>query len=396
MKQNLEILIQSIVVSAGLVVLPLAVDAAIPNPPLISLSNTGASNQIGRGLAAEASTDKMMMPNPFTYEYIAGANLSDATGTGHVYQLVLDGDAKTLIQTVAKAMNLSGTVEQPEYSTAEYPTFIIGAQDGTGPSVNLGWYGTGSWWYSDPSAYPSAECLTWETADDNSKYCSIYEEQKPTPELLPSKSQMTATALKLFKATGLNVSANQVRVEVSEWGASASASMMIGGQESPVEWSINWGSNGKLGSLSGHSVKALDKGEFKTISAKAAVSRISDWRYSGQLANSIWAKYAPQDGRVMPYATDDQIMVGEPSTKESGSEEPGSQSPEPALEPQVVKVTVTEAHEAQVMIWDKSGGTWLVPGYVLISDQSWLNGVFSLEDGIVELPEPMEISPMVK
>jgi hypothetical protein len=66
--------------------------------------------------------------------------------------------------------------------------------------------------------------------------------------------------------------------------------------------------------------------------------------------------------------------------------------------PEPVVVTVTEAHSAVVLIWDKAGNAWLVPGYILIGDQGWLTPVFALEEGVVALPdlETSEVSPMVK
>jgi len=38
-------------------------------------------------------------------------------------------------------------------------------------------------------------------------------------------------------------------------------------------------------------------------------------------------------------------------------------------------------------IWDSAGGTWIVPGYIMIGDQNWLAPVFSLQDGVVVLPD---------
>jgi hypothetical protein len=32
-----------------------------------------------------------------------------------------------------------------------------------------------------------------------------------------------------------------------------------------------------------------------------------------------------------------------------------------------------------------------VPGYLLKNDQGWFDSIISLEDGVIELPEPMEI-----
>jgi hypothetical protein len=69
------------------------------------------------------------------------------------------------------------------------------------------------------------------------------------------------------------------------------------------------------------------------------------------------------------------------------------ETPEPATSPEPILVTVNEAHSVSVLIWDKSGNAWLVPGYVLIGDQGWLTPVFALQEGVVALPDPVAIEP---
>ena len=69
------------------------------------------------------------------------------------------------------------------------------------------------------------------------------------------------------------------------------------------------------------------------------------------------------------------------------------ESTQPEATPKTIVVTVNEAHAVSVLIWDKSGSAWLVPGYVLIGDQGWLTPVFALEDGVVALPDPVAIEP---
>ena len=386
MNQNIGIFFRAIGVSLILVLLPLAASGLAPRVPLIELNPTGMPSSQGRGssLAAEGSSDKMMMPNPFSYSYVASSELSNEGSSGNVYKVVLTGNPEETLTKVAKVFGLTGTVFESEYSQPEYPTYQIGSKDGSGPSVTINWSGTGSWWFNDSSAYPNAECNGWDTADDGSEYCSSYAEQKPTPELLPSKQQIIAEAIKVFNATGLKVSASDINVDVSDWGASASAAMKVDGNETPIEWYMSWGSNGKLGSVSGNSVRFENQGRLNTISAKAAVARISDWRYSGQIASALWNKYAPS------------IRSGEPGMIAYDSPTDTGEIAEPEASPEPIIVTVNQAHSVMVLIWDKAGNAWLVPGYVLIGDQGWLNTVFALEDGVVSLPDPVEISPMVK
>jgi hypothetical protein len=390
MKIDLATVFRSAIVGALLVALPLGAGALAPRTPLISLGEGGTPAKTGLEQSADA---KMMMPNPFSYKYVAGAGLPTENGAGHVYQLQLIGSAEQILGNVAKLMNLAGQVTEAEYSTKEYPAYVIGSPDGSGPSASIYFNGTGNWWYNNPAAWASPMPVC-DSGKDSNEVINC-QSPAPTPELLPSKSEMLKVAQQIFKATGLNVTEKDIQITSNEWGANAYASLKIDNQDSPIEWSINWGSNGEIGSISGHSVKAIDRGEFSTISAKAAVSRMSDWRYSGQLAQSVWAKYQPfGDGSMIAY---DDAMMGDsqPEVSTDPALEPSGE-PEPAPSPSEITVTINKFASAQMMIWDKQGGAWIVPGYILIGEEGWITPVFSLEDGIVELPEPVEISPMVK
>lgn len=368
-------LIKSFAIGAALVLVPALIGSALPSRSLISLGNSGSST----GMAAESTDAKMMMPNPFTYEYLAGAGLDDMDGKGRVYQIVREGDAKTILTKVAEAMGLSGEVVEADYSSPDFPSYAIGAQDGKSRSVVITWVGTGGWYYQDPGAYPNAVCNEFTKGDDGVEYCSSYAEQAPTPELIANKGELVTEAVRLFNLTGLKVKAEDIRVERSDWGASASASLKVDGQDTPLEWALYWGSNGKIASLSGQSVKIVDRGEHQTISAKSAVGRIADWRYSGQISSSDWAKYQPSSpdlsGRIQ---YDDMVSESQP------------------VEPIKVTVTINKSAQSLMLIWDKAGNAWLVPGHILISDEGWISPVFALADGVVELPEPVEISPMLR
>jgi hypothetical protein len=378
MKQNLGIMFRALAVSVTLVLLPLAASGFGAKVPLIELNANGGGVEMGRGtsMAVNGAADKMMMPNPFTYTYAAGNELSDKEGRGKVYKAILDGDPKGILAKLAKVFGLPGDVFEAEYSQLEYPTFQIGSKDGGAPSASINWSGTGNWWFNDPSAYPSPKCLESANTDDGSEYCTRYEEQKSTPGAIPSKEKVTSAAVEIFNATGLKVAAGDIKVDISEWGASASASLKIDGADTPIEWYMSWGSNGKLGSVSGNSVRFEEKGTLDTISEKASVARMSDWRYSGQIASSLWNKYAPP------------VRAGEPGAIAYDAPMEVSESPKPEVMPEPIVVTVNEAHAVSVLIWDKNGNAWLVPGYVLIGDQGWLTPVFALEDGVVALPDP--------
>ena len=352
-------------------------------------SQTGSPMSTSReGSSQDMASDKMMWINPYIYNYVAGENLSDATSKAHVYKVELAGDANSLLKKLASVFGVEGEITKQSIDMGPdakgYDFFTVGEQDGKAKTLNLSWTGSGSWWFSDPAAYPQSQCTDWAESEDGQKYCSIYAEQKSTPELVPTKAEAMTEAIRIFKSLGFNVQPTQVRVQSDEWGAWASASVQLNGEDTPIEWSASWSSNGKLSSVSGHSMKFVDKGEFKTISAKDAVSRLSDWRYNGSLAGSQYDKYF-----VQPLSA-----YGTPTTKGGATDlavEPEvsiDQPVEPIAEPSPTTVTVVveKATEVHVMIWDSNGTNWLVPGYIMSSSQGAISSVYSLEDGVVALP----------
>jgi len=366
--------------------------AQIPTP-LIALGNnsSGQTRMAENGMGAVDSDLKIGMPNPFSYEYIAGAKLSDESGKGQVYQAELVGDPSTVLSRVASAMGMSGAVSEAEYSTPDYPTYQIGSVDGTAAAATITWTGTGNWWFSNPSAYPMPKCLEEAKTDEGQAYCSSYEELAATPALLPSESAMKSTAQKLFTAVGAPTQLGEITTYRDDYSAYSSAPLKVGGQETPFEWTISWGSNGSIGAISGHSVKFVPRGEFDTVSAKSAVSRIADWRDSGGVASSLWSKYSP----AMPIASplvrnaDDSVSAEPALPPDSTGAEPesnGAEPAEPMPEPKKVIVEIDQAESALVSIWAADGSVWLVPGFILISDQGSMSPVFSLVDGVVKMP----------
>lgn len=407
------------------IITPNLVPAGNPDGYLISAGNNqmGSANVRGGMGDSQASMadEKTMMPW-IQYEYEAGDKLSASAGDGHVYQLELQGDPKAVLEKIAKVFDVAGRASKlnPEYGEDSY---VVGSADGSAESVSIWWGGTGTWWYSNPAAWPQPKCLHF-TKDESGKegegttWCDTYEEPELDASLIPSESAIAEQALKIFKSTGLTVSKGDLNINRDEYGASVSASLKVAGQDTPIEWMLQWGQNGKLGYASGQSVKVTDRGSFGTVSEVDAVSRMSDWRYSGSVAYSDWLKFAPDNG-VMRYggvATDDAVGTteggegaepSEPATEptsepsEGPSDEPSDEptiepSEEPVPEPSIVRAAVNRAHSVLVMIYDKDGAAWLVPGFLFIADvdYAWPIVVFSLEDGIVELPDASNMGVM--
>jgi hypothetical protein len=419
-------------VSGTAAVLAVAIVVNPTQTPLIQLaaSPQGASNRSAS--MSETSEDKMMSMPFFSYEYVAGPNLSNEGGSGQVYKLVRTGTPEAVLQNVAKLFGVQGSVKKfPDFSESN-PGYFFGESDdpwgvdNENPIVSVWWSGTASWNYSNPSNLTISSDCGYLDAEG---FCEEWIEPVPTPELLPTKSEAIAKALEVFNATGLAVTESDLRVDMSEWGVSVSAAMVVDNQPTSMEWYLGWGSDGEISYAGGHSVIAQAVGTFDTISPVQAVNRLDDWRWYGSPPSYLYEKYpaiySDISVRNEPLV-DPEVSETEPSTEPqpSASANPGSEPIEPnptetepvepqpietlpveptpieiepsPMEPQVVTLTITKAESALLSIWDAAGDVWLVPGWIMFNDEGWWSTVISLIEGVIALPDPYtyDIEPL--
>ena len=428
-------------------VLALAMALNVQAQPLLRLGsapsqNLAAAESMGASDFATAE-DKMAIWPMIEYRYLAGEGLSDQGGSGKVYQLQLSGDPKQRIEQLADLLGVKGQVVLDEWSTPDAPSYSV---QGENFYLSIYWSGTGGWSYGSWTPYPE-ECYqvepaareesgSGESSDETVGETSLPAEcnwqTEPTPELIPAEDQLASEAIKIMSATGLDVSPSDLAIYRDDWGASVRASLKVDGQETALEWYVGWGADGKLSYASGHSVEVLDRGSFNTISPKAAVDRLGDWRWYGAVASSVWEQFAPVLSKVMDARISSSEFAvaaeeSEPSEGVNSSEEP-STSPsdetvtdeptdlpaDPAVEPtddvvveplpvdpmptevEIIDLTIDSAQQALVTIYDANGGAWLVPGLLMFNSEGWFDSIIALEDGVIELPEPMdyEIMPL--
>jgi hypothetical protein len=411
------------------------------------LFTAGANGQNAPAAERDDASSDLKIANWVNYEYVPGDGLSDKGGSGHVYQLKRAGTAEDVLRTAAAALGLKGSPAKSQYFDEAYPSYVIGAEDGTAPSLTLSWLGTGDWWYNNPAAYPPVVCepVPDIAPDDPNAVEPTCETPATTTNLAPSEAEARAIAKELFAKTGLTVSAKSIRVTADEWQTSASANLVVDGVATAIDWGIGWSPNGEIAWAYGHSIDVVDRGSFGTISEKDAVARLADWRWFGAAgpdyqggAVTFAADDAVAGGSTSGSggsatekaresdsdpATDpntpvtsptDPVAPGEPTPGTDPTAEPGTEPgaeptteptaepiPEPTLEPEPVPtpetviVTVNVAEATLLQMWDSKGNVWLVPGYAMQNPEGWWNTVVSLVEGVIELPEPMPIEPLI-
>ena len=418
------------ITAAALVVVAGTLGAA--NGPLIVLADS-PNPQPNSASSGAMSDSKMMMPY-VTYEYVAGDNLSTSSGRGHVYRLNLDGTPESVLQSAAAYFGVTGAPQKSQYFDPNWPTYVVGPEDGTAPSVTVSWTGTGSWWYSNPAAYPAQACLHEQrVGKGKDSYIECTEYEPAITGLNPNESETRRLATEFFTAMGVTFDAADVTVVVDEWSSFASIAIKVAGQPTAIEWSMSWSGNGEISWAQGNSVSIVDAGEFNTVSDAAAVDRLADWRWFGAgptsyqggirlMKSSVDSGFGVSEGDAATSDTAETTEPTEPSVDPSAeptaeptetptpvdtAEPEPTDSAAPIVEPTdsptieptepeipVQTITIDKAESALLLVWDASGNAWLVPGVALTGVDSWWQTVITVVDGVIELPPVNDVIPV--
>jgi hypothetical protein len=366
---------------SGVAVAATAIFAVMPSSPA-PLINLAQSQPEREGLSSSDAKMSMWVE----YEYVAGSGLSTAVGSDQVYQLNLNGSPEALVEKLAARFGVEGKLSKETYDDGKTFNYFFGNKaKSEAASVSVYWTGTGSWYYGDYSKYSEKVNL-------------------------PSKAAALAAAQEIFADTGLDVSEDAITLTSGDWGMVAQASLQVGGEDTALEWMVNWAPNGEIIGVSGHSVSVEAKGTFGTISAKDSVKRLGDWRYSGSAASSYYGGGMAMMSRSGTVSSDVTESGTEPSVEptavpygddtveptEVTTEEP-TVDPIPEPTPETVVMKLDSSKKTHLLIWDANGGAWLVPGYMLKNTDGWYSSVISLVDGVIALPKlDAGITPMVK
>lgn len=344
------------------------------------------------------------------YEYLAGEGLSTSGGRGSVYQLQRVGDPQEVLQGLAFEFGLSGDAVKSSYFDPAYPTYVIGSEDGTVPTMSITGAGTGNWWYNDPTAYPPSVCapVTVESESGPVTFEECTQPEVPSSEsLAPSEAEARSMAADLLAASGLDVEADDITIVADPWMTMATAHLFVDGVATAIDYGIGWTTTGEIAWAYGHSIEVVERGVFDTVSASSAVDRLDDWRWFGGAGPDY-------QGGATAFAADAGVSRGtteaavEPTTAPVA--EPGDEpvvtptdepivaptdepiiepAPEPMPEPDTITVTLEKAEATLLLMWDADGNAWLVPGYAMQNPDGYWNSVVSLVEGVIELPEPI-------
>jgi hypothetical protein len=355
---------------SGLIVLAIVVGAGVQLVfPATSRALIVLGDEAGVLSSGTAQTGWFM-----EYEYVAGPDISDTPGSGRVYEMQLLGDPLKILSKLGTVFDVPGEPTKSLYFDEFWPGYVLGPEDWSGPTLNLTWNGTGSWYYSNPAAYQNPVCRR-ATEPGGQEESSVSECENPEPRgPLPSVSEARTMAAELFSRSGFTVSPADITVLADDdWGVGLSALVQVEGSPTALEWSVFYAPGPTLASVSGHAAIPVSRGVFSTLSPRGAMERLT----SGQW----WGSAAPL------YHFGLMSGVGE------GNLEGDTSQPEPG---DVIILRVESTEPAHLLVWDSRGTAWIVPGYLMRHGvEPWnSSAVISLEEGVIEFPEPVMVGIM--
>lgn len=364
--------------AAAVLAVGLTLPSALAPQPLFTLAGAAQSGNQNGALSAtsEMADAKMIWPGWIEYNYITDG-LSEKAGRGVVYEIRKVGDPLEILQKVADYFGIEGTPKEDDWSTKEYPSYSI---SGDNFYLSVYWSGAGYWnfgrWTNQViCAEPS------ESSEATTKDCIPPQSQ---PDLIPTKPELVEQTIATFAALGIEATEAQLTVQRDEWGAYVTVSNSHNGQPIPIDFYIAWDFQGQISSISAASFEIVERGEFGTVSPVDAVARIKDGRWYGGVASKYYEQYYRPIGIAR---STDAVTLPAP---EEGAED----QPVEPVEPEIVDLRINKSEAVMVSVFDSVGNMWLVPGYLLFNDQGWFDSIVSLEEGVIQLPEPYDVMPL--
>lgn len=371
--------------AAASVAVAAVVLGGLVNPQTTFTLEMGASAPHGsnKSLLGDSADSKVgsssYWPSPIQIEYVASDTLSDATGSGSIYEFVNNTTAKELSASIKRVLKIDRSVVTETYGVdtsngtekVTYFNLNSGAINVYVSDTN----GALGFNYSNGDAYITGDCVKEESSPQTPDvtYCV---ENAPVKANLPSDNAAITQALEVFKGLGFDTTAGDIKVNRSEDSMYASAPIKVDGKSTGLSWDISWGNSGEVSGVNGYAVDAVKVADVSTISAKDTVKRMSDYRWTASGSAELY-NYLP--------------TVSSRSTGESIGTEGKKQT-----------MLIVKATEVMGIIYDANGKMWVVPCFALYAENDNYPLVHvSVQDGVIKLPEPIvwptdDIEPRVK
>ncbi|MCG2802565.1 MAG: hypothetical protein L6311_10785 [Cellulomonas sp.] len=216
-----------------------------------------------------------------------GQGLSQAGGSAHVWAF----DAASAIDptAVARAARALGLASEP---TAQWGSWLVGATDGSGPSMSVGGDGQATLSYTDPSTWcrsdGDATVMPVEpatgTVEGSSGSSGAAADgsvaASPCPTTGLGSDDAIARTRDLLAAVGVQLGDARLTASGSDASTWVQADQVVEGSPTGVTWTVGFVGE-QVQSVLGPLAPVVDLGEYALLSPADAVARLSDPRFTG-------------------------------------------------------------------------------------------------------------------
>lgn len=402
-----------------------------PADRVITLAEgSGASGATGESGAAEtgdrAATDDALIYPPWGGRTVFTASgLSDATGSAPVYTLDAESAfSKETAERVARALGLDGE------ATKRFGSWVIGDQDGRGPSLTLSPDGQASVSYYDPTKDPylcGTAAARQDAASSGIRCAPPAEGSAPRGEAAAARMRELLTAMGIRNTVEIEATLYDVPENGGPRMTTVTAHLVLGGQRAGVTWSATLVANG-VQSFYGPTAPLVPLGEYAVVSENDAVRRLGDPRFGPiggpviafDTADAAREAGSASGGRLAEEqgAPDEQEMTGGGTTDDVGGGASGAPdtaiaeridpalgtravpeptdegTPPPTPEPgepipwPVTEVVITKARLGLAQHVLPDGASVLLPAYELADADGRTWSVLAVADGELDFSEP--------
>ncbi|QEO15512.1 hypothetical protein FLP10_14545 [Agromyces intestinalis] len=287
--------------------------------------------------------------------HASGLSTESGTAAGYGYDARSRSNAET-VNALAAALGLAGTAE------VSAGAWVVGPNDGTGPTLTVGLDGTLSFSYYNPSVDP------W-VCDTPDAPCT------PTGE--PPAEQAAIDALRsLIAAAGDDPDAYEYEAPTYEGAVTRTAQAwpLLDGQRLDQAWWLELTADGVY-SASGSLAELVPLGDYPIVSEQAAFERLSDPRFGAQLGVMPLAAEARAD-----VAVGDQVSPDVPVTWEPPTEPPAVPAAGAIVSWPVHDVEIVEARLGFATQWQHDGSVLVVPAYAFTDAGGGIWSVIAVAD----------------
>ena len=293
------------------------------------ITEDGREPATGGGAVTEQSMDSSY-PRGYGRNHFSASGLDTSEGVATAY--AFDPSPTVSADKVAAIATALGLAIAPELRDG---VWVVGAQDGSEPSLSVSLDGVLSFYFHDPRIDP------WQ-CEKTGEPC------EPTAE--PPTDEAAVGALRaLVVAAGRDPELFEFNSHVWEGSAvrSAEARLVVDGQIIDQAWSLEIAGDGVV-NAQGALADLVDLGEYPVVSEQEGFERLSDPRFGSTMA-------------IMPFAADQPISVTEGGAVQGTP--PATPSTGTSLSWPVNKVEIVSVRLGLASQWQPDGSVLVVPAY---------------------------------